>query len=214
MDPLARRSGPLSALPLTARCPWLIGGGMSNDLEQMTAAFDPRVHDLASRTRALINWSLPRGGGGALAVAERGGLRRRPEEDERALLLHRPPRRPREPGLQPGRGTARPGGSSGRAGEDATPHVDSPVRRLRRSRPAPAPRSDQGPPRIDQARPLGRTWPSIDAAIGTVPTQGLRAISCRLHQRGLRRNQSFLTNVGDEGLGQHDGAVLLLVDLE
>jgi len=32
---------------------------MSNDLEQMTAAFDPRVHDLASRTRALITGVYP-----------------------------------------------------------------------------------------------------------------------------------------------------------
>src|SRR5215218_10799194 len=117
MGPLSRRSGPLWTLSLTAGCPRRRGGGVSNGLDEMTAAFDPRVRDLAARPGPHLR-CLPRGSGGALAAAERGGLRRRTEEDERALLLHRPPRRPREPGLQPGRGSARPGGTAAGAGED------------------------------------------------------------------------------------------------
>src|SRR3712207_27322 len=54
MDTLARRSGTLCALRLAAGCPWRRGGGMSKGLEEMTGAFDPRVRDLATRTRALI----------------------------------------------------------------------------------------------------------------------------------------------------------------
>jgi hypothetical protein len=34
--------------------PERVGGGMSNGLEEMAAAFDPQVRDLASRTRNLI----------------------------------------------------------------------------------------------------------------------------------------------------------------
>jgi hypothetical protein len=88
------------------------------------ARFGPHVRDLAVSTRALIEDVYPQSGGGAVTEAERRRLRRRPEEDERALLLRRFPQGPREPGLQSGRGVARPGGAVGGPREDAAPRED------------------------------------------------------------------------------------------